>query len=114
MRPLSRGERVGVRGYGLSEGSEPLTRRCALTSPRWGEVRQGLGALPRWRRQGGSFGGAGPPARGFLGLSAILRTEARQRLVEERIALAGGFSDNVPFQALDMVDRRGLSAHQHA
>jgi len=49
---LSLGERAGVRGYGASEVRDPLTRRCAPTSPRWGEVKLRLGALSNWRRQG--------------------------------------------------------------
>ena len=42
------------------------------------------------RRQGGSFG-AEPFARRLLGLGAVLRAEARQRLVELRIALRRRF-----------------------
>src|SRR5216684_7003503 len=71
-----------------------------------------VGALRlRWRQGGSSV--AEPNARGLLGLGAILRTYARQRLVEHGVTPAGGFRDNVPFEALDLVHRHAQSGHQH-
>jgi sulfur-oxidizing protein SoxX len=52
--PLSHGERVGVRGYGLSKVLHPLTRICRFapnpTSPGWGEVKKRafVGGLVVW------------------------------------------------------------------
>src|SRR3981081_3109043 len=68
-----------------------------------------LGALRLWCRQGGSFG-AEPPACGRLGLGAILRPYGRHCLVARGVALSGGCGVNMPFQALDLVHRRPLSA----
>ena len=50
-------------------------------------------------------------AASALARSSVLKF--RQRLVEHGVALAGGFRDKVPFEALDLVHRRALSGHQH-
>ena len=57
--------------------------------------------------------GAEPFARGGLGLGAILRAEIGKGLVEHGDRPSGCFRDKVPFQALDLVDRRAESVHQH-
>src|ERR1700712_4623555 len=55
----------------------PITRVGGYGSPPSRGRRGERGALPRWRRQGGSFGPQ-PFARGVLGLGAILGTGLRQ------------------------------------
>src|SRR5471032_2778205 len=77
-----------------------------------GKLSLGLGALPLGWRQGASFA-AEPFTRGRLGLGAVLRTEVRERLVEDGVALADAFGDKMPFEALDLVHRGALSAQQH-
>src|SRR5258708_19575255 len=72
-----------------------------------------VGALRFAPRQGGSFG-AEPFARAGFRLGAILGAQFGQRLVQQGVAFARGFRDNVPFEALDLVHRRALSADQYA
>src|SRR6266478_1756219 len=73
----------------------------------------GLGALRlRWR-QGGSSA-AEPFAHGGFRPAAFLGAQVCQGFVKRGVALPGGFRDHVPFEGLNPVDRRPLSARQHA
>src|ERR1700676_4473520 len=61
----------------------------------------------------GSFS-AEPFAHGGFRPGAILGAQVGQGFVERGVALSGGFRDQVPFEGLNLVDRRTLSARQHA
>src|SRR6202142_2758504 len=80
-------------------------------NPAFGKSSLELGALRLGRRQGASFA-AEPFARGGLGLGAILRAEACERLVQDGVTLAGAFRQQMPFETLDLVHRGALSAQQ--
>src|SRR4030081_1978757 len=75
-------------------------------APDWGPC--GYGGV-----RAGSFS-AEPFADGGFRLGAILGGQVSQGFVERGVALAGGFRDQVPFEGLNLVDRRTLSARQHA
>src|SRR5277367_4537858 len=101
--------RANARSLSDRRGSGEVT--SPWTKPSLGP-NLGLGALWWCGRQGGSFG-TQPSTGGRLGLGAILRTEIGERLVEHRVALAGGFRHNMPFKALDPVLQRTLRAREH-
>src|SRR6202161_665487 len=95
-------------------GAVWTTLRVAVSAnlSRTGRGETAVGAL-RWPgRQGGSFG-AEPFARGLFDFGAIFGTEIGEGSVEDGVALAGGFRNQVPFQALDLVLRHAHAIHQH-
>src|SRR5665213_698676 len=94
-RSLSDGERTSARWH----------RRALNWVPCGGAGVKADHAVP-------SLFGAQPSARAGLGLGAILRAHIGKGVVEHRVALAGGFRHDMPFQALDLVDRGALSARE--